>query len=113
MIATGEQHSVRDFVNFAAEEVGIDDSMGGQRRRREGLRCRDRAMHRRHRSAVFPAGRSRNAARRRVKGQAKLGWAPQTSFRELVSEMMREDLKLAERDELVKKHGFRFFNRHE
>jgi GDPmannose 4,6-dehydratase len=30
-----------------------------------------------------------------------------------VSEMMREDLKLADRDELVKKHGFRFFNHHE
>ena len=47
------------------------------------------------------------------KAKRQLGWAPQTSFRDLVSEMMREDLKLAERDELVKKHGFRFFNRHE
>src|ERR1700732_5179375 len=47
------------------------------------------------------------------KAKRQLGWAPQTSFRDLVSEMMREDLKLAERDELVKKHGFQFFNRHE
>jgi GDPmannose 4,6-dehydratase len=38
---------------------------------------------------------------------------PQTSFRDLVSEMMRDDLKLAERDELVKRQGFRFFNHHE
>ena len=47
------------------------------------------------------------------KAKRQLGWVPQTSFRDLVSEMMREDLKLAERDELVKKHGFRFFNHHE
>jgi GDPmannose 4,6-dehydratase len=47
------------------------------------------------------------------KAKRQLGWSPKTPFRELVSEMMREDLKLAERDELVKKHGFRFFNHHE
>jgi GDPmannose 4,6-dehydratase len=44
---------------------------------------------------------------------ALIGWKAQTSFSELVSEMMRGDLKLAQRDELVRKHGFRFFNHHE
>jgi GDPmannose 4,6-dehydratase len=47
------------------------------------------------------------------KAKQKLGWEPRTSFSELVSEMMREDLKLAARDQLVNQHGFRFFNRHE
>ena len=39
------------------------------------------------------------------KAKTKLGWTPRTSFAELVAEMVREDLKSAERDELVKKHG--------
>jgi GDP-L-fucose synthase len=41
-----------------------------------------------------------------TKAKEKLGWTPQTSFDELVAEMVREDLKSAERDELVKKHGY-------
>ncbi len=40
------------------------------------------------------------------KARAKLGWTPRIRFAELVAEMMREDLKAAERDALVKKHGF-------
>jgi GDPmannose 4,6-dehydratase len=47
------------------------------------------------------------------KARIKLGWTPQISFDELVSEMVREDLKSAERDELVKKHGYTVQNYHE
>ena len=47
------------------------------------------------------------------KAREKLGWVPQTSFSELVAEMMREDLKAAERDELVKKHGYATYDYHE
>lgn len=47
------------------------------------------------------------------KARQKLGWTPRISFKELVSEMMREDLKAAERDELVKKHGYKSFDYHE
>jgi GDPmannose 4,6-dehydratase len=47
------------------------------------------------------------------KAKQKLGWVPKISFAELVSEMMREDLKSAERDELVKRHGFNAFDHHE
>ncbi len=47
------------------------------------------------------------------KAKQKLGWVPRTSFKELVSEMMQEDLKGAQRDELVKQHGFKYFNHHE
>jgi GDPmannose 4,6-dehydratase len=41
------------------------------------------------------------------KAKEKLGWVPKISFAELVAEMVREDLKSAERDELIKKHGFK------
>ena len=48
-----------------------------------------------------------------TKAKTQLGWAPKTTFDELVAEMVREDLKSAERDELVKKHGFTTFDYHE
>jgi GDPmannose 4,6-dehydratase len=48
-----------------------------------------------------------------TKAKEKLGWVPKTSFSDLVAEMAREDLKAAERDELVKRHGFAAFDYHE
>ena len=47
------------------------------------------------------------------KAKAKLGWTPQTTFEELVAEMVREDLKSAERDELIKHHGYKAMDYHE
>ncbi len=82
VIATGEQHSVRDFVNLAAEGSRHHDPLGGQRRRREGLRRGDRQCIVASRSALFPPHRSRDAARRsRPRPRAKLGWEPKTSVR--------------------------------
>ncbi len=48
-----------------------------------------------------------------TKAREKLGWTPRTTFAELVAEMVREDLKAAERDELIKKHGYQTMDRHE
>jgi GDPmannose 4,6-dehydratase len=48
-----------------------------------------------------------------TKAKEKLGWTPQTSFQELVSEMVRGDLEEAKRDELCREHGFNTFNYHE
>ena len=70
VIATGVQYSVRDFVNAAAKELGMTDHLEWQGRRRERLRCR-RQVHRRGRSALLPARRSRDAARRRQQGQTE------------------------------------------
>jgi GDPmannose 4,6-dehydratase len=48
-----------------------------------------------------------------TKAREKLGWVPTTTFTELVSEMIREDMKEAQRDELVKQNGFKYFTPHE
>ena len=48
-----------------------------------------------------------------AKARKQLGWAPKVRFGELVAEMMREDLKAAERDELVTRHGYTAFDRRE
>ena len=48
-----------------------------------------------------------------TKARKKLGWKPKVAFKELVAEMMREDLKSAERDALVKRHGYSAYDYHE
>jgi len=47
------------------------------------------------------------------KAREKLGWTPKTSLQDLVAEMVREDLKEAERDDLCRREGFPVMNRHE
>jgi GDPmannose 4,6-dehydratase len=47
------------------------------------------------------------------KARKTLGWTPKISFKELVAEMVREDLKVAQRDELVKRHGYNSMDYHE
>jgi GDPmannose 4,6-dehydratase len=48
-----------------------------------------------------------------TKAKEKLGWTPQTSFEDLVSEMVRSDFEAAQRDQLCRRHGFSTFNYHE
>jgi GDPmannose 4,6-dehydratase len=47
------------------------------------------------------------------KAKEKLGWVTKVPFEELVSEMVNEDLKAAERDALVKRHGYDAYDYHE
>ena len=48
-----------------------------------------------------------------TKARKKLGWTPKITFKEMVGEMVREDLKSAKKDELVKESGYTTFNYHE
>ena len=48
-----------------------------------------------------------------TKAKLKLGWEPKTTFDQLVAEMVREDLKSAERDHLIRLHGYKAMNQHE
>jgi len=51
--------------------------------------------------------------RKATNAEKKLDWIPKTSFKEMVAEMVREDLKTAERDDLVKRHDFSVYNHNE
>ena len=113
VIATGEQHSVRDFVDSAAEEVGIKIRWEGNGVDTKGYNTETNQCIVAIDPRYFRPTEVETLLGDASKAKQKLGWVPRTSFRELVSEMMRKDLKLAERDELVKRHGFRFFNHHE
>ena len=111
VIATGEQHSVRDFVNAAAKEVGLKMTWKGKGVNEKGYADGRRIV------AVDPKYFRPTEVETLLgdasKARRKLGWTPKVRFPELVAEMMREDLKAAERDELVKKHGFVAYDRHE
>jgi GDPmannose 4,6-dehydratase len=112
VIASGIQHSVRDFVDLAARKLGLKLKWSGK-----GL----------DEKAVDGAGKVRVAVDPRYfrpaevdtllgdpsKAKSKLGWSAKVSFEQLVEEMASEDLKAAERDELVKRHGHRPYDFHE
>lgn len=117
VIATGMQYSVRDFVNAAAEELGMRISWKGSGVDEVGVlgpghTDRPRTVIRID-PRYFRPTEVETLLGDPTKAREKLGWKPKTTFRELVSEMVREDLKAAERDELVKKHGFCVYDYHE
>lgn len=112
VIATGEQHSVRDFVNAAAECLGMDISWHGKGAEEKGMDSRGRVI-----VAVDPRYYRPTEVETLLgdtsKARRELNWHPLTTFEELVREMVEEDLQNAERDALVKKHGYSVLNLHE
>ena len=112
VIATGVQYSVRDFVNAAAGELGMAIRWEGQGVDEKGFDTHGQCI-----VAVDPRYFRPTEVETLLgdpgKARDKLGWTPRISFDELVAEMVREDLKAAERDELVKKHGYKTMDYHE
>lgn len=104
VIATGAQHSVREFVEYAALEAGMTIHWRGSASAEKGYddkgHCIVEVDPRYYRPAevdslLGEAGKAR----------ARLNWSPRTGFRELISEMMRADLQLAERERLLADSG--------
>jgi GDPmannose 4,6-dehydratase len=112
VIATGQQYSVRQFVTRAAEHLGIRLNWNGEGVDERGMDAAGRVI------VVVDPRYFRPAEVETLlgdasKAQRELGWQPRIGFTELVSEMVAEDLKEAERDALVHKHGFNAFRYHE
>src|SRR5512141_1996782 len=112
VIATGVQYSVREFVNAAAQEIGMTITWTGEGVEEKGLDAKGRCVVAVD-SRYFRPTEVETLLGDASKAKNKLGWTPKITFNELVSEMVREDLKEAERDELVKKHGYHTLNHHE
>ncbi len=112
VIATGVQYSVRDFVNAAAKELGMKTRWEGSGVDEKGYDSHGKCI-----VAVDPRYFRPTEVETLLgdptKAKEKLGWTPKTTFDELVAEMVREDLKSAERDELVKHHGYKAMDYHE
>ena len=137
VIATGVQYSVRDFVNAAAKELGMQIRWEGSGVEEKGYWTNSSLRGGEADAAIQKtviAIEARQSSPHPIvqvdpryfrptevetllgdpaKAKAKLGWVPKISFDELVAEMVREDLKSAERDELIKKHGYKVMDYHE
>ncbi len=111
VIATGEQYSVRDFVNAAAKELGMEIRWQGQGVEETGLWGDNPIV--RVDPRYFRPTEVDTLLGDATKAREKLGWRPRVGFHELVAEMVREDLKGAERDALVKRHGYKAMDFHE
>ncbi|MGE3488206.1 MAG: GDP-mannose 4,6-dehydratase, partial [Nitrospira sp.] len=111
-IASGIQYSVREFVDAAATELGLPIAWKGEGVEEKGCDETGRCI-----VAVDPRYFRPTEVETLLgdpsKAREKLAWKPRTSFKELVAEMVREDLKAAERDELCRREGFRTFDYHE
>jgi len=112
VIATGVQYSVRDFVNIAAKEVGIEITWRGEGVHETGSDQKGRVIVRVDPRYFRPA-EVETLLGDPSKAKEKLGWTPKISFEELVEEMMREDLQSAEKFALIKQHGYRSYDYNE
>jgi len=126
VIATGKQYSVRQMVETAATELGIKLRWEGKGADEVGI-IDSVAVGQGAREAALEPGKIVVKIDPRyyrpaevetllgdpTKAKEKLGWEPKVSFEELVNEMVRVDLDAAQRDELVKEHGYQTFDYHE
>jgi len=104
VIATGQQHSVRDFVDLAAEELGMALAWKGQGEQEQGL-FEGRPIVKVD-PRYFRPTEVETLLGDPSKAKSRLGWEPRTTFRELVAEMVAADLEQARRDDLCQQEGF-------
>jgi GDPmannose 4,6-dehydratase len=110
VIATGRQHSIREFVELAAKELGMDIYWKGTGIKEKGLdrnasSCIVEVDPRYFRPTEVDALIGDPA-----RAMARLGWKSRISFEKLVCDMVREDLAIAQRDALCKREGFKVLN---
>lgn len=109
VIATGEQYSVRDFVNAVAEELGIRLEWKGSGLEEKAVDAKGRVIVAVD-SKYFRPAEVDTLLGDASKARKELGWQPKIGFRELVKEMVAEDLDLAKRDAHLKEKGFRLLD---
>jgi GDPmannose 4,6-dehydratase len=122
VIATGVQYSVRQFVEFAAAELGIHLRFSGMgkdeiatvtKTETKDARCKVGDVIVRVDPRYYRPTEVESLLGDPAKAKAKLGWAPSTSLPELVKEMVQADYTAARRDSLVKLAGFQAYDYNE
>ncbi|OYW44570.1 MAG: GDP-mannose 4,6-dehydratase [Sphingomonadales bacterium 32-68-7] len=112
VIATGVQFSVRQFIEIAAEELGLAVRWDGEGADEKGYDAAGNCI-----VAVDPryfrATEVETLLGDATKAREKLGWVPKISFDELVKEMVREDLTAAEKNALISGQGYKVLRQHE
>ena len=106
VIATGEQHSVREFVEIAAAELGIAIEWRGEAEHEKGYDAATGKCIVEVDPKYYRPTEVETLLGDPTKAKADLGWEPRISFRELVKEMVQEDLIEARREDLCRQNGF-------
>ena len=113
VIATGEQHSVRHFVEQAGEHLGMKIAWRGSGVDEVGVDITSGNTVVRVDPHYFRPTEVDTLLGDSSKARSKLGWAPQVPFGELVREMVLSDYELAKRDALITKEGYPVYRRHD
>lgn len=112
VIATGEQHSVREFIELAAKQLDIKIEWHGSGVQEKGYDADGRCIIKVD-ARYFRPSEVETLLGDSSKAKKKLGWQPKLSFDELLKEMVDADLNAARRDSLIKKSGYKVYDYHE
>jgi len=112
-IATGVQYSVRDFVNIACRELGVEIRWEGEGADEKGIDVATEKVIVAVDPRYFRPTEVETLLGDPTKAKEQLGWTPKISFEEMVKEMVVADLRDAEKDQLCQREGFSTFNYHE
>ena len=112
-ISSGKNYSVRDFVNLAWDFFGKKIQWRGDGIDEKGFDSDTGKLIVAVDSRYFRPTEVDSLLGDSSKAKEKLGWETKVSLKEMVHEMMENDLAIAQRDEIVKKHGFQVPNYHE
>jgi len=113
VIATGEQHSVREFVTLSGTELGMKIEWRGKGVDAQGIDAATGKAIVKVDPRYFRPTEVETLLGDPSKAKQKLGWSPEVGFAQLVREMVAGDLEIARRDELVAREGFKTYARHE
>lgn len=109
VIATGEQHSVREFVTRAAAELNINIEWRGRGVEEHGVDTRSGKIVVRVDPRYFRPAEVDSLLGDPTKARIRLGWTPEITFDALVKEMIAEDLQIARRDAVIAREGFKTY----
>lgn len=113
VIATGEQHSVREFVTRAAAELGMSVEWHGTGSGEHGVEARSGRTIVKVDPRYFRPTEVDALLGDPTKARTKLGWKPEVTFDALVKDMVAADLELARRDATMAKEGFKTYRHRE
>lgn len=113
VIATGMQHSVRDFVQLSGSMLDMRIRWEGEGIHERGIDAKTGHCVVRVDQRYFRPAEVETLLGDASKARRELGWSPNTSFEELVAEMVAEDRDLARRDALIEREGYRAYRYHE
>lgn len=106
VIATGHQYSVRDFVGNCAQYLGIDLKWQGEAENEEGIDAKTGTVIVKVSKRYYRPAEVETLLGDASKAKQKLKWEPETTFENLVEEMMAADLKLAQKELMLTENGF-------